>query len=136
MRTSWTISFVLMTWILGAMTSEAAAGQKIALSCAFENSQGKLPSGAEDMFCSALEQYLKADFGLSFAQAGAAGHRLAVTVSPRSTQAFDISVRAAPLRGGGESSTSMVLVAHDSGLTAFSAKTLVLPIRRQLGLVD
>lgn len=136
MRIARTISFAAMTWILGAMTSEAAAGQKIAFSCAFEKGQVTLPSDAEKMFCSALEQYLRTDFGLSIVSADAKGHRLSVTVRPRTRRAFDVSVRTSPLRGGKESSVSMVLSANDSEVTAFSAKTLVLPIAKQLGLAD
>jgi hypothetical protein len=118
------------------MISNATAGQRIALDC--KSGQGAAANNADlsGSFCAALAQHLATDLGLAVALGDAPGHVIAVTLNPRSARSVEVTITTAPLAGGRETTSVSVLTSQDSKLTGFSARTLVGPIARQLGLKD
>jgi hypothetical protein len=118
------------------MMSNAAAGQRIALDCRSGQGAAADEANLSGVFCAALAQHLATDLGLAVALGDAPGHVIAVTLNPRSARSVEVTITTAPLSGGRETTTASVLTSQDSKLTGFSARTLVGPIARQLGLKD
>ena len=129
------IAFGFAAGASGMMISNSSAGQRIALDC--QSVQAGTP-GEDDIsgpFCAALAQHLTADLGLTATPGDGPGHKIALRLKSRSPRSTELTITTAPLKGGAEKSVKSVLVSHDGKITGFSARTLVAPIARQLGLI-
>ena len=125
----------LVAGMMCVMPDQSLAGSKIVISCA--PAAGIAPFTADYVagVCGVLAKHLEADLGLVVSQTGGPGHKLRIQIKQRSAHAVEFTIHTAPIRGGKESTVSSVLVANDSQLTAFSLKTLVRPIAKQLGIL-
>lgn len=122
-------SFIVFAIDSGA--ASAASRSPIALICDVKGGNGLVPEGFEAAFCSQLAEDMRRDLKIAVREGSGPGRAIRVELTVRSQYAAEVVVTLLP----GGTTTRSRLSSRDSGLTPFSARTLVYPIGTLLGLV-
>jgi hypothetical protein len=124
------VALVISTFVAAA--NPPASAEAIDLTCSFEAGRNVLAKSLPDSFCSALRLAIEKDLRIAIRKGG---HPVSVKLRPRSAYALNVTVKAAPMRGGKAVTQTSVLTSHDRPVNPSSARTLVRMIALQLGVI-
>lgn len=112
----------------------AATGKRVSLACSVDGPAEGLAPDFATSFCSALAAHLRGDAQVEIVASSAdADHTVRVSLAPLGASRADVTITTAPAAGSEpQAVTKLALRSHDSALTAASARTLVLPILKEL----